>query len=136
MQAKAPVELWGEAMRRASDCTNSTPRKIPGHSTPTTPNQATGTKTKTLAPWGSYCIYLMPKQLRDNKISPVAYNAIYCGPDPDYPNCSRVVPYSYNTSTGNYTFERTQVMATIRTFETFFPLKSLGNDLAQLENMT
>ena len=86
LQAHAPKELWGEALRHANELFNNTPRQVRGNSEKVTPQALEQPSEKqpdvtTWPVWGCRCMYLVPKSKRPDKLSPLCEEGIFVGFD-------------------------------------------------------
>ena len=76
-------------------------------------------------PFGSYCLYRVPKEKRQNKYAPNACMAIWVGHSSVVRSGHVVVPIDWDSSSQMWVLHRSQHVVDVKVYDSVFPLRKV-----------
>ena len=80
-------------------------------------------RSKNAHVFGAYCLFHIPKELRDGKFRPPSEMGIWVGLDSSVINGHLVVPIEWQHSTQSWVLEGVKTATTVKVYDNVFPLK-------------
>ena len=115
-------QLWGPGLTQASKIINSG-----AWSDRVSPDSAVAQKTVPMHPdrhpFGSYCLFKIPKELRTGKWQPSSEKGIWVGNSGDVNHGHLVVPIEWDSAACTWTLYPTVTATSILVYDTIFPLR-------------
>jgi hypothetical protein len=115
-------QLWGPGLTQASKIINSG-----AWSDRVSPDSAVAQKTVPMHPdrhpFGSYCLFKIPKELRTGKWQPSSEKGIWVGNSGDVNHGHLVVPIEWDSAASTWTLYPTVTATSILVYDTIFPLR-------------
>ena len=115
-------QLWGPGLTQASKIINSG-----AWSDRVSPDSAVAQKTVPMHPdrhpFGSYCLFKIPKELRTGKWQPSSEKGIWVGNSGDVNHGHLVVPIEWDSAACTWTLYPTVTATSIFVYDTIFPLR-------------
>ena len=116
-------QLWDVGLRYSCWVINTQPwpdRPSPISTLSGFPNK----RSKNAHVFGAYCLFYIPKELRDGKFRPPSEMGIWVGLDPAVPNGHLVVPIQWQHSTQSWILGGVVTSTTVKVYDNVFPLKT------------
>jgi len=115
-------QLWDDGLKYSNWIVNTQP--WPDKPSPISilsgfPNK----RDKNAHVFGAYCLFHVPKELRDGKFRPPSEMGIWVGLDPAVVNGHLVVPIEWQHGTQSWVVSGAVTATTVKVFDNIFPLK-------------
>ena len=116
-------QLWDVGLKYSNYIINTTPWADDSPSPISRLSGFPNRRSKNMHVFGAYCLFHVPKELRDGKFRPPSEMGIWVGLDPNCTNGHFVVPIEWQHSTQSWVLHEVVTATTVKVYEEVFPLR-------------